>query len=129
LKGNNKIWQGVFLLPFVDEQRLQKAIGPLLDDFTEDESIYMSITFHVKFCKITFFFSEQRNTFRENQYFVSRHHQGYDFLRSAAEVASHGNASHTFIPERKNYNMKDFSHFKFLPGKVFLSRHCVEAGW
>ncbi|EFX65022.1 hypothetical protein DAPPUDRAFT_265351 [Daphnia pulex] len=95
LKGNNKIWQGVFLLPFVDEQRLQKAIGPLLDDLTEDE--------------------KQRNTFGENQYFVSRHHQGYDFLRSAAEVASHGNASHTFIPER-------------LPGKVFLSRHCVEAG-
>jgi hypothetical protein len=46
-------------LPFVDEQRLQKAIGPLLDDLTEDESIYMSITFHVKFCKITFFFQNK----------------------------------------------------------------------
>jgi hypothetical protein len=46
-------------LPFVDEQRLQKAIEPLLDDLTEDESINMSITFRVKFCNITFFFQNK----------------------------------------------------------------------
>lgn len=46
-------------MPFVDEQRLHKAIDPHLDDLTEDESIYMSITFRLKFCNITFFFQNK----------------------------------------------------------------------
>ena len=42
LNGKRFAWQGVALLPFVDEKRLKKAIEPLVDLLlrpTKDESI------------------------------------------------------------------------------------------
>ncbi|KAJ1340297.1 hypothetical protein BSLG_005070 [Batrachochytrium salamandrivorans] len=38
LNGKKYTWQGVALLPFIDETRLLKAIVPIYDQFTEDET-------------------------------------------------------------------------------------------
>ena len=38
LNGKKFAWQGVALLPFVDEKRLKKAVKSLFDKLTEDES-------------------------------------------------------------------------------------------
>jgi 5'-3' exoribonuclease 2 len=38
LNGKKFAWQGVALLPFVDEKRLKKAVKSLFDELTEDES-------------------------------------------------------------------------------------------
>lgn len=44
LNGKKFAWQGVALLPFVDEERLHKALEPLYDELTEDEG-YKNIYF------------------------------------------------------------------------------------
>jgi 5'-3' exoribonuclease 2 len=38
LNGKKFAWQGVALLPFVDEKRLKKAVLSLFDELTADES-------------------------------------------------------------------------------------------
>jgi len=38
LNGKKFAWQGVALLPFVDEKRLFKALAPYYDSLTEAES-------------------------------------------------------------------------------------------
>lgn len=38
LNGKKQAWQGVALLPFVDEARLKRAVKPLAHLLTEDES-------------------------------------------------------------------------------------------
>ena len=38
LNGKKFAWQGVALLPFVDEKRLKKAVMSLFDELTADES-------------------------------------------------------------------------------------------
>ena len=38
LNGKKYAWQGVALLPFVDETRLKQALKPLCDSLTPDES-------------------------------------------------------------------------------------------
>jgi len=40
LNGKKFAWQGVALLPFVDEKRLFKALAPYYDSLTEAESKY-----------------------------------------------------------------------------------------
>lgn len=37
LNGKKFAWQGVALLPFVDETRLKRGLLPLLDKLTDDE--------------------------------------------------------------------------------------------
>jgi 5'-3' exoribonuclease 2 len=45
LNGKKFAWQGVALLPFVDEKRLKKAVKSLFDELTEDESKSFSQNF------------------------------------------------------------------------------------
>ena len=37
MNGKKFAWQGVALLPFVDETRLKRGLLPLLDKLTDDE--------------------------------------------------------------------------------------------
>jgi len=41
LNGKKFAWQGVALLPFVDEERLHKALEPYYDLLTSEESMYL----------------------------------------------------------------------------------------
>jgi 5'-3' exoribonuclease 2 len=43
LNGKKFAWQGVALLPFVDEKRLFKAIKPYYSELTEEESKFRRI--------------------------------------------------------------------------------------
>lgn len=43
LNGKKFAWQGVALLPFVDEKRLFKALEPYYDCLTEAESMLVSL--------------------------------------------------------------------------------------
>jgi 5'-3' exonuclease len=45
LNGKKFAWQGVALLPFVDEKRLFKAIKPYYSQLTEEEGMLKSILF------------------------------------------------------------------------------------
>lgn len=40
LNGKKFAWQGVALLPFVDETRLHKALEPYYEFLTDEESTY-----------------------------------------------------------------------------------------
>ena len=42
LNGKKYAWQGVALLPFVDETRLRKALGDVYPDLTSVESKYQN---------------------------------------------------------------------------------------
>ncbi|XP_046442681.1 5'-3' exoribonuclease 2 homolog isoform X1 [Daphnia pulex] len=102
LNGKKFAWQGVALLPFVDEKRLKKAVKSLFDELTEDE--------------------KRRNVLGENQIFVGKHHKGYDFLRGlAGEVAN--SADEEFVA----FKMES-SYFSGISGLVFASEKCVVAG-
>jgi len=37
MNGKKMLWQGVALLPFIDEERLLSAMQPLYDELTEEE--------------------------------------------------------------------------------------------
>ena len=37
LNGKKYAWQGVALLPFVEEKRLWEALAPVYDDLTQEE--------------------------------------------------------------------------------------------
>jgi 5'-3' exonuclease len=43
LNGKKFAWQGVALLPFVDEKRLFKAIKPFYNQLTDEESTFFFI--------------------------------------------------------------------------------------
>jgi 5'-3' exoribonuclease 2 len=62
MNGKKMVWQGVALLPFIDENRLLEAMTPLYDQLTEDE--------------------ERRNKWGSNVLFVSGDHSLYAFLES-----------------------------------------------
>lgn len=47
LNGKKFAWQGVALLPFVDETRLHKALEPYYNCLTSEESAYKMIE-HIK---------------------------------------------------------------------------------
>lgn len=100
LNGKKFAWQGVALLPFVDEKRLKKAVKSLFNELTEDE--------------------KRRNCLGENQFFVGKHHKGYDFLRGLASETSSGE-------ELQMYQMEP-SYFDGISGTVLVSDKCVGAG-
>jgi len=57
LNGKKFAWQGVALLPFVDEKRLKKAVKSLFDELTEDESkSVIFINFLSRFSDLIMFF-------------------------------------------------------------------------
>ncbi len=65
LNGKKQSWQGVALLPFVDEKRLMKAIEPLYGKLNEEQ--------------------QKRNTRGNDRIFVRKSHTLYDSLKSIYE--------------------------------------------
>jgi 5'-3' exoribonuclease 2 len=61
LNGKKQSWQGVALLPFVDEARLKSSLEPYHEYLTEEE--------------------KRRNTRGNDRLFVGRHHKLYDFFK------------------------------------------------
>jgi len=74
MNGKRMAWQGVALLPFIDETRLLEAIQPLYPQLSEEE--------------------HQRNSWGNNSIFVSESHPMYDSIaalygkRKGSEVTS-----------------------------------------
>jgi 5'-3' exoribonuclease 2 len=62
MNGKKMTWQGIALLPFIDESRLLTAMRPLYDKLTEEE--------------------QRRNSFSSNLLFVSGEHQLHPLLES-----------------------------------------------
>ncbi|CAI2324874.1 unnamed protein product [Caenorhabditis sp. 36 PRJEB53466] len=65
LNGKKFAWQGVALLPFVDEQRLLKTL----------ESVYPTLTDEEK----------ERNTRGPNRIFIGRNHKSFEFFQQIAQ--------------------------------------------
>nr|XP_022333433.1 5'-3' exoribonuclease 2-like isoform X3 [Crassostrea virginica] len=65
LNGKKYAWQGVALLPFVDEKRLLSALETVYPDLTEDE--------------------RERNTWGSDRLFVGIRHPSYSFLEGLYE--------------------------------------------
>ncbi|XP_011881333.1 PREDICTED: 5'-3' exoribonuclease 2 homolog [Vollenhovia emeryi] len=61
LNGKKFAWQGVALLPFVDEKRLFKALAPYYDSLTEAE--------------------KKRNVRGDDRLYVGMENKGYDFVK------------------------------------------------
>ncbi|KAJ1155739.1 hypothetical protein NDU88_008468 [Pleurodeles waltl] len=61
LNGKKYAWQGVALLPFVDERRLRAALAEVYPDLTSEE--------------------KRRNSLGSDHIFVGKNHQLWDFLR------------------------------------------------
>ncbi|XP_069464167.1 5'-3' exoribonuclease 2 [Ambystoma mexicanum] len=66
LNGKKYAWQGVALLPFVDERRLRAALAEVYPDLTEEE--------------------KRRNSLGSDHIFVGRNHQLWDFVRELYRV-------------------------------------------
>lgn len=62
MNGKKMAWQGVALLPFIEQSRLLEAMAPLYDGLTEEEV--------------------RRNKWGSNFLFVSGSHTLYPFLES-----------------------------------------------
>ena len=65
LNGKKQSWQGVALLPFVDEKRLKKALEAVYDKLSPEE--------------------KKRNTRGNDRFFVGKHHKLYDFIKALYE--------------------------------------------
>ncbi|GFR62384.1 5'-3' exoribonuclease 2 [Elysia marginata] len=65
LNGKKYAWQGVALLPFVDEKRLRKTL----------ETVYPDLTAHER----------KRNTRGNDRLFIGNHHPAYEFLEGLYE--------------------------------------------
>jgi len=61
LNGKKQAWQGVALLPFVDEKRLKKTLEAIYDQLTLEE--------------------KKRNTRGNDRFFVSQKHSLYEFFK------------------------------------------------
>lgn len=74
MNGKRMAWQGVALLPFIDENRLLEAMQPYYTQATEEE--------------------KRRNSWGNDILFVSEHHPLFDFIcalygkRGSKEVRS-----------------------------------------
>jgi len=60
MNGKKMAWQGVALLPFIDEKRLLEAMAPAAAKLTDDENL--------------------RNRWGQNSLIISEHHTMYHFL-------------------------------------------------
>jgi hypothetical protein len=69
-----------------------------------------------------FKFIERRNVLGENQFFVGKHHKGYDFLRGLV-----GEVAPSSGKELEIFEM-DPSYFGGISGSVLASEKCVGAG-
>ncbi|CAB3993307.1 5 -3 exoribonuclease 2 [Paramuricea clavata] len=65
LNGKKYAWQGVALLPFVDEKRLQESLAKVYPDITEEE--------------------KRRNSRGKDRFFVGPKHSAFDFFKGLYE--------------------------------------------
>lgn len=77
MNGKKMAWQGVALLPFIDENRLLEAMTPLYDQLTEDE--------------------KRRNKWGSSVLFVSGDHGLHSFLESLYTKRKSSDVSTRFI--------------------------------
>ena len=99
LNGKKFLWQGVALLPFVDEVRLKQALKPLHDSLTTEE--------------------RSRNTLGVNIIYVGESHPGHDFISGLNQCHDWNNDS------KYEYDM-NHKYFLGIHGKLFLTPKCVE---
>ncbi|KAH9642299.1 hypothetical protein HF086_009663, partial [Spodoptera exigua] len=102
LNGKKFAWQGVALLPFVDEERLFKALEPYYDDLTEAE--------------------KQRNIRGHDRLYVGTANASYSFLLGL--YSSAGGRLRQLIEEKHKYPYRCDG----VTGDVMLSRDCVVIG-
>lgn len=122
MNGKKFAWQGVALLPFVDEKRLKKAVKSLFDELTDEESeLFFRLLglsqIMLELRELIFpLDAERRNIRGENQIFVGKHHKGYEFFR---ELLAEGAIEPIDMIA---------THFGGISGTVFESEKCVEPG-
>ncbi|CAH0594498.1 unnamed protein product [Chrysodeixis includens] len=102
LNGKKFAWQGVALLPFVDEARLFKALEPYYGDLTEAE--------------------KQRNIRGWDRLYVGPGNKSYEYLCGLYEEA--GNKLAALIAEAHKYRYNSDG----VTGEVMLSKDCVVVG-
>ncbi|XP_061384389.1 5'-3' exoribonuclease 2 homolog isoform X2 [Danaus plexippus] len=102
LNGKKFAWQGVALLPFVDETRLFKALEPYYDDLTQAE--------------------KQRNIKGHDRLYVAPANKSYEFLSALYSEA--GDDQHRLIHADQKYPFRCDG----VRGDVMLSADCVRLG-
>lgn len=123
LNGKKFAWQGVALLPFVDEKRLFKALEPYYESLTIAESkfyqqmiwflfIYKNKTFcnKTKFC-----FAELRNVRGSDRLYIGMGNDGYDLIKG-------------FYTNRVDRNTENAISIDGMRGNVLLADDCVDEG-
>ncbi|KAM3959339.1 5'-3' exoribonuclease 2 Rat1 [Aphomia sociella] len=102
LNGKKFAWQGVALLPFVDEGRLFKALEPYYKELTQAEI--------------------QRNIRGHDRLYVSTGNKSYEFLLGLQQEAGH--QLRTLIDSQQKYPFR----CEGVRGDVMLSADCVCIG-
>ncbi|KAF2353554.1 putative 5-3 exonuclease [Trinorchestia longiramus] len=98
LNGKKYAWQGVALLPFVDEKRLKRALEAVYDQLTSEE--------------------RRRNVRGSNRFYVASKHKAYKQLRDMYRM---GMDMHTEVPIAG-------TEFDRITGKIMLSKDVVGHG-
>ncbi|KAJ8723637.1 hypothetical protein PYW07_007617 [Mythimna separata] len=102
LNGKKFAWQGVALLPFVDEERLFKALEPYYDELTEAEKL--------------------RNIRGHDRLYVGTGNKSYEYLLGLYSDA--GPRLRQLIEKQQTYPYRSDG----VTGDVLLSRDCVVIG-
>ncbi|PZC76814.1 hypothetical protein B5X24_HaOG204131 [Helicoverpa armigera] len=102
LNGKKFAWQGVALLPFVDEERLFKALEPYYGELTEAE--------------------KQRNIRGHDRLYVGTANKSYDYLLGLYSEA--GSKLRSLIEKQQKYPYISDG----VTGEVMLSKDCVVIG-
>ncbi|GBP32333.1 5'-3' exoribonuclease 2 homolog [Eumeta japonica] len=102
LNGKKFAWQGVALLPFVEESRLFKALAPYYKDLTAAE--------------------KQRNVRGNDRLYVEPNNKSYEYIRGLYE-ARDGAALKSLIESKKPFPY----NYDGVRGDVMLSADCVPA--
>ncbi|KAH6926920.1 hypothetical protein HPB50_023536 [Hyalomma asiaticum] len=98
LNGKKYAWQGVALLPFVDEKRLLETVQTVYPYLTEDE--------------------KKRNTRGDDVFYVRKGHRGYNYLLGLYEACKDYNMEFDLEPK----------YFGGIAGKILLSHNAVGPG-
>ncbi|KAH8028995.1 hypothetical protein HPB51_021850 [Rhipicephalus microplus] len=98
LNGKKYAWQGVALLPFVDEKRLLETVQTVYPHLTEDE--------------------RKRNTRGDDVFYVRKGHRGYSYLLGLYEACKDYNMEFDLEPK----------YFSGIGGKILLSHNAVGPG-
>uniref|UniRef100_A0A7N8X789 5'-3' exoribonuclease n=1 Tax=Mastacembelus armatus TaxID=205130 RepID=A0A7N8X789_9TELE len=107
LNGKKYAWQGVALLPFVDERRLRAALADVYPDLTPEEV--------------------KRNSLGSDMLFLGKSHPLFDFIRELYRTESHevtkpGPCSHLILHSAFSFSKKCelMEVFLYLIGNDFL---------